>query len=107
MVLIEKEKIMMLLTAQNRKSLPALYSQDGKGMDAIAQVKFFCPWNSWTWYASEFDGNDTFFGLVCGFEDELGPFSLKELQSVRGQFGLGIERDMHWTPRPLKDCKGS
>ena len=98
---------MKLLTQENRKQLPKLYSQDGKGMEAIAYVKFFDPTSQWAWYASEFDGEDQFFGLVCGFEDEMGYFSLSELQSVRGSFGLGIERDMHWTPRALKDCKGS
>jgi hypothetical protein len=28
------------------------------GLDAHAQVKFFTPDSGWTWYASEFDGND-------------------------------------------------
>ena len=27
---------------------------------------------------------------------ELGYFSLDELESVRGRFGLKIERDLHW-----------
>ena len=94
---------MMLLTKANRKDLPALYSQDGKGGDAIAVVKFFDPTGSWTWYATEFDGEDTFFGLVDGHEKELGYFSLSELKSVRGRFGLGIERDRYFTPKPLKE----
>ena len=102
---------MMLLTQENKTQLPTLYAQDGKGMDAIAYVKFFDPVGPWTWYATEFDGKDTFFGLVCGFEDELGYFSLNELQHCkdgqRGMKALGIERDMHWKPRPLKECKGS
>lgn len=96
---------MKLLTAENRKALPALYSQDGKGFEAIAHVKFFTPDSSWTWYATEFDGEDTFFGLVSGHEEELGYFSLSELQSVTGPMGLHIERDIHWTPRPLSECK--
>lgn len=94
---------MKLLTAANRKALPPLYSQDGKGYDAVAHVKFFDPTGSWTWYATEFDGVDRFFGLVDGFEKELGYFSLSELASVKGRLGLGIERDRHWTPKPLKD----
>jgi len=94
---------MMLLTKENRKALPALYSQDGKGMDAVAVVKFFDPTGSWTWYATEFDGVDTFFGLVDGHEKELGYFSLGELQALKGRFGLGVERDMHFKPTALKD----
>ncbi|RLC38846.1 hypothetical protein DRH27_01300 [Candidatus Falkowbacteria bacterium] len=96
---------MKLLTQKNKKDLPALYSQDGKGYDAIAVVKFFAPWSSWTWYATEFDGEDTFFGLVDRHDRELGYFSLKELESVRGSFGLKIERDLYWTPKPLKEIK--
>ena len=32
---------------------------------------FFYPDFNWTWYAIEFDGKYTFFGLVDGFEEEL------------------------------------
>jgi hypothetical protein len=53
--------------------------------------------------ATEFDGNDTFFGLVDGLEKELGYFSLSELQSVRGPLGLPIERDLYWRPKTLKE----
>jgi hypothetical protein len=94
-----------LLTKANVKALPALYSQDGKGQDAIAHVKFFTPWTNWTWYASEYDPQERrFFGKVVGQETELGYFMLDELESVVGPAGLKIERDRHWTPRPLKDC---
>jgi hypothetical protein len=94
---------MKLLTQEIRKKLPALYSQDGKGGEAIAYVKFFTPdSNPWTWYATEFDGEDTFFGLVDGHEKELGYFSLKELESVRGPMGLPIERDLYFRPKTLE-----
>jgi len=53
--------------------------------------------------ATEFDGQDTFFGLVEGQEKELGYFSLVELQGVRGPMGLPIERDLHWTPKMLAE----
>ena len=48
-------------------------------MEAIAHVKFFTPDSNWTWYATEFDGEDTFFGLVQGFET---PFGLELLSTV-------------------------
>ena len=100
---------MTLLSAANRRALPALYAQDGRGYDAVAYVKFFNPTGAATWYATEFDGEDTFFGLCdLGWgEPELGYFSLAELRSVRGPFGLGIERDLHWRPRPLSECRVS
>jgi hypothetical protein len=73
---------MKLLNEKIRKQLPPLYSQDGKGGKAIAYAKFFSPSSNWTFYATEFDGEDTFFGLVEGFEKELGYFSLSELESA-------------------------
>jgi hypothetical protein len=94
---------MELLTGEIRKMLPPLYSQDGKGGKAIAHVKYYAPSSSWTWYATEFDGEDTFFGLVDGHCKELGYFSLSELEGVRGPMGLPIERDLHWQPKTLEE----
>ena len=85
---------MKLLTKENLKHLPALGSTDGQGDQAVVQVKFFTPWDRWTWYATEYDPETrTFFGLVDGFEKEYGYFSLDELEAVKGPFGLKIERD--------------
>ena len=92
-----------LLPRDIADKLPPLYATEGQGMKAIAQVKFFTPDSSWTWYAVEFDGEETFFGLVIGHERELGYFSLAELESARGQLGLPIERDLYFTPTPLED----
>lgn len=92
-----------LLPPEIRKQLPSLYAQEKLGGKAIAHVKFFTPDSSWTWYATEFDGEDTFFGLVDGHYKELGYFSLSELQSVHGPLGLPIERDLHWKPTALQD----
>ena len=95
---------MMLLTHEIRSKLPALYSQDSKSASEVPiVVKFFTPDSSWTWYATEFDGEDTFFGLVDGHEKELGYFSLRELQSARGLMGLPIERDRYFEGRTLAD----
>jgi hypothetical protein len=93
---------MQLLTNSLRKQLPPLYSQEALGFNALARVKFFTPDSNWSWYASEFDGKDTFFGLVDGFELELGYFSLSELKQVRGNFGLPIERESYFKPTPLQ-----
>ena len=94
---------MKLLTEEIRRKLPQLYSQEGKGGKAIALVKYFTPSSSWTWYAIEFDGEDTFFGLVDGQFKELGYFSLSELECVRGPMGLPIERDLYWRPKTLEE----
>jgi len=91
---------MQLMTEEIKKTLPQLYSTEQE-KDPIARVKFFTPWTNWTWYATEFDGDDIFFGLVDGFERELGYFALSELETVTGPAGLRIERDLYFTPTPL------
>jgi len=93
---------MHLLTKAIRRRLPPLYANEEKGLDALAIVKFFTPDSSWTWYASEFDDEDLFFGLAVGFEPELGYFRLSELLTVRGKLGLPVERDRFFKPTPLR-----
>ena len=95
---------MKLLTKEILAKLPPLYTNENKPAgDAIAIVKFFTPDSNWTWYATEYDGEDLFFGLVYGFEKEMGYFSLEELENATGPMGLHIERDIHFTPKPLKE----
>ena len=89
-----------LLTDQLREQLPPLGSTE-RDPDPVALVKFFTPWTQWTWYATEFDGADTFFGLVVGFERELRYFSLSELEGVDGPGGVRVERDLFFTPTRL------
>ena len=85
-----------LLTKEDIKSLPPLYSQENIA-DPVIPVKFFTPWTNWTWYATEYDPEERlFFGLVDGLEKEFGYFSLAALESIKGPYGLKIERDMHW-----------
>ena len=94
---------MKLLTEEIKKKLPKLYEQEDKGGDAIVYLKIFTPDSNWTFFATEFDGEDMFFGLVDGHEKELGYFSLKELQSVKGPLDLPIERDLYWQPKTLRE----
>jgi hypothetical protein len=108
---------MELLTQELRKQLPPLYSQENES-DPMVICKFFHPLSHWTWYAYEgspVDENgyyDTdkekvdfvFFGWVYGDYPELGYFSLSELESVT-VMGLGIERDLHFTPMRLSEVK--
>ena len=94
---------MELLTQEIRKVLPPLYSQEQLGGKAIVYVKFFTPDSNWTFWATEYDGKDLFFGLVEGFCKEFGYFSLSELESVRGPLGLPVERDLYWQPKTLEE----
>ena len=68
--------------------------------DPIIIAKYFNPTGAGTWYATEYDPKSrTFFGYVSIFgdwNDEWGYFSLDELESFKGLFGLGIERDLYF-----------
>jgi len=87
-----------------------LYSQDGKGGDALVIAKFFFPASAATWYVTEGtpnkEGTDIeFFGYVENLVpggDELGYFTLSELSEVT-RFGLFIERDSYFTKTRLGD----
>ena len=73
--------------------------------DPIAKVKLFDPTGSWTWFIAGYDPETRrAYGLVSGFEDECGDIDMSELVAIRGQFGLPIERDLYWEPRPLSEC---
>lgn len=62
------------------KKVPQLKAQDGKGDEAIAFAKVFCPLNGWRWYITEYDPETgEAFGLVQGHEVELGTFALREV----------------------------
>lgn len=98
---------MKLLTAPIKKRLEKypLYSQDGKKKEAQCSAKFFLCQGAWTWYILEYDGDDTFFGVIINGEGEgeYGYISLKELQALRTRWGLGVERDIVFTPKKLSE----
>ena len=108
---------MELLPEEVRKLLPPLYSQEHEP-DPLVVVKFFHPLSPWTWYAYEGSPVDAlgyydtdkekvdflFFGWVYGDYPELGYFSLSEMEAVQ-VMGLGIERDLHFTPMKLSEVK--
>lgn len=95
---------MQLLTTEIKQALAKypLYSQDGKGGQAVIVCKFFLPGTAWTWYVLE--GNEIeidedtakqmgitpgktwqFFGITCNQdkpEGEYGYFTLAELEAI-------------------------
>ena len=97
---------MELLPDALRASLPALYAQENN-KDPVVHIKYFTPDSNWTWFATEGaaqeDGDFIFFGYVCGFEEEWGYFSLRELRSARGPSRLPIERDLYFTSGPFSE----
>ena len=70
---------MKILTKELLKKLPNIGDNEKNNKEHIAHVKLFGG-SSWTWYITEYDPIEKLcFGLVDGFEKELGYFSLIEL----------------------------
>ncbi|MFV0385505.1 DUF2958 domain-containing protein [Paracoccus sp. (in: a-proteobacteria)] len=87
---------MILLTSQHRDRLLA----NGREPDAdhAPLVKFFNPFGAGVWLVTELDvDGDIMFGLADLGYPELGSWSFGELRSIRLPFGMGIERDLHFT----------
>jgi hypothetical protein len=87
-----------------RPTIAKLYATEGEP-DPMCQVKLFTPDANWTWYIIEWDGDDLCFGFVVGLDQELGYFSLAEIDNVRGGLGLPVERDLYFTPCRLSDVR--
>ena len=89
---------MKLLTKELEIRFKKIGSQENE-KDPIVVARFFNATGAGTWWATEYDPTDkTFFGYVSIFgdhNDEWGSFSLEELESFKGRFGLGIERDLY------------
>lgn len=98
---------MKLITKEIIRKTPKLRAQaEGKLEDLTFYVKLFAPWGSWTWYIAEADfETGECFGLVEGFEKEVGYFDLNELISIKGPFGLKIERDLWFSPKKYSEIK--
>jgi len=96
---------MELLTKENIESLPTNDDTVESGIDDLTvQVKLFNPTGIGTWYLYSYDPDTEIAYGLCdlGFP-ELGAVSIAELREFRGALGLGIERDLHFAPRPLRE----
>lgn len=93
-----------LIPSNLRRALPGLYSTEHDD-DPMVRTKLFTPWSNWTWYVTEFDGDDVLFGLVDGHEVELGYFAVSDLEALEGPGGVRVECDQHFTPRPLSQVR--
>ena len=72
-----------------------------------APAKLFCPYNGWRWYITEWEPETGLcFGLVEGFEVELGYFDLTELAEAT-VFGTvpAVERDLYWQPTTIGEIR--
>lgn len=90
---------MKLMTNEIVDKMPNLYDTEGiEAKNKVAQVKFFNPFGSGTWFGIEYDPDDRlFFGYVdLGYGGEWGYFSLNELEDI----GF-IERDLYFQPTKM------
>ena len=98
-----------LMTKELADTIPLLYANDGADdPDAVvARVKLFSPYANWTWYITEWDAETgECFGLVEGFETELGYFTLDELAEATVLGGVpAVERDLYWKPQTLGEIR--
>ena len=67
--------------------------------DPLVYVHLTQPRSDWNWFVTEFDGPDTVFGLVAGFEVELGSFDRSELEAS------GCVLDTRWEPKTLSQVR--
>ena len=98
-----------LMTKKLADTIPALGANE-KARDydeVLAPAKLFSPYSGWTWYITEMDpATGTCFGLVDGFEKEIGYFDLTELAETTVFGGVpAVERDLYWEPRTLGEIK--
>lgn len=75
--------------------------------DDLARVKLFNPTGAATWWIAAYDPDTQIaqgvVDLGIGFPPSFGDIWMPELVEFRGRFNLPIERDLHWTPKPIKD----
>jgi hypothetical protein len=77
------------------------YCGDKQMKDIKIVLKLFNPTGAGTWYIYEKEDDDIYW-CFANLEDpemaEIGTVSMQELMNFRGQFGLGIERDINFKP---------
>ena len=98
-----------LMAKELGDTIPALgANEDVDDYDAVlAPAKLFSPYTGWRWYITEWEsGTGLCFGLVEGFETELGYFDLTELgeATVLGNVPA-VERDLYWGPKTIGEIR--
>ena len=98
-----------LMTEKLADTIPALGATENVADydDVPVRAKLFSPYSNWNWYITELDPETgQCFGLVEGFEQEIGYFDLTELAEITVLGGVpAVERDLYWQPRTLGEIK--
>ena len=98
-----------LMTKELGEKIPAIYANKNVESydDVLAAAKLFSPFSNWTWFITEWDAETgTCFGLVEGFEVEMGYFDLTELSEATVFGGVpAVERDLYWQPKTIGEIR--
>ena len=105
-----------LITPDLEKRLTSypLYSQDGKGKEAICIAIFSIGYIRWFILEGQEEGNDTIlFGIVCGMhETEYGYISVNEMEQIKvngSKYGVDktfqIKPQQGFNPVKIKNIK--
>jgi hypothetical protein len=93
-----------LLPENIKNKLPKLYSQE-ENKNPMVYLKLFSPYSQHTWYITEYDGEDTFFGYTVGDSKEWGYISFNELASANNNGLPLVERDKYFKPKKFKSIE--
>ena len=98
-----------LMTKELGEKIPPLRANDNVDDydDVVAVAKLFSPYTGWRWYVTEWDPETGLcFGLVEGFEVELGYFDLTELaEAIVLRNVPAVERDLYWEPKTIGEIR--
>lgn len=98
-----------LLPLKIRKQIPPLYWTEKQSTPnpPLVYVRFFSPFTPMEYFVLEFDGEDTFYGLILGLDADLGYFSLKDLATASHRVGgndlPAVVRDLNFKPVRLDE----
>lgn len=95
---------MSLLTEKLRNRLPRIGNDPGTPIrDTTVHARFYDPSSVWNWYVIEYDGRETFFGLIVTRHTAVaGQFSLGELEAIvyddPAEGEIRVRNDPNFTP---------
>lgn len=94
-----------LIPKEMAAGIPPLYATEEEA-DPIARVRLFSL-SGWMWLVTEYDAErGEAFGLVRGFEEEWGYFSIREMEALNRSKGFDVvERDLHFEPKPVSEAR--
>lgn len=88
------------------EKIPRLYEDEDTPLEQkMIWAHYYSPYNGWHWYVTEYDPDTKiFFGLVHGFEEEWGTFSLEEFEEINRDMPGAIVLDKDWVPKTVREA---